>query len=82
MRRCAAAGRQRGHPLMYANCCCCTAAAAPTSRLSPFPPGAQVTKRVVFATVVVCTGCILLVLFGNHESPTLSTHDMMELYSQ
>lgn len=43
---------------------------------------AQVTKRVVFATAVVCTGCVLLVSFGNHESPTLSTHDMLELYSK
>ena len=48
----------------------------------PLPPAAQVTKRVVFATAIVCTGCVLLVSFGNHESPTLSTHDMLELYSE
>lgn len=40
------------------------------------------TKRVLFATAVVCTGCVLLVLFGNHESPTLSTADMLDLYSE
>ena len=42
----------------------------------------QVTKRVLFATAVVCCGCVLLVAFGNHESPTLSTHDLLELYSK
>ena len=40
----------------------------------------QVTKRVLLATAIVSCGCILLVVFGNHESPTLSTHDLLQLY--
>ena len=43
---------------------------------------AQVTKRVLGATAIVSTGCVLLVSFGNHESPTLSSHDMLELYKK
>mgnify|MGYP001811571531 CR=1 FL=1 len=46
----------------------------------PTTPAPQVTWRVVFATAVVVVGCILLVTFGNHESPTLSTHDLLQLY--
>ncbi|KAL4430976.1 hypothetical protein ABPG75_006232 [Micractinium tetrahymenae] len=42
----------------------------------------KVTKRVLLATAIVCCGCVLLVAFGNHESPTLSTHDLLELYSK
>ena len=52
------------------------------TRRPPLRTVSQITKRVVFATVVVCSGCVLLVLFGNHESPTLSTHDMLELYTK
>jgi hypothetical protein len=40
----------------------------------------QVTKRVLLATATVSCGCVLLVVFGNHESPTLSTHDLLQLY--
>ncbi|KAL4426811.1 hypothetical protein ABPG77_006597 [Micractinium sp. CCAP 211/92] len=42
----------------------------------------KVTKRVLLATAIVCCGCVLLVAFGNHESPELSTHDLLELYSK
>jgi hypothetical protein len=35
---------------------------------------------VLLATANVSCGCVLLVVFGNHESPTLSTHDLLQLY--
>jgi DNA repair exonuclease SbcCD nuclease subunit len=42
----------------------------------------QVTRRVLLATATVCAGCVLLVVFGNHDSPTLSALDMLELYTK
>jgi predicted MFS family arabinose efflux permease len=42
----------------------------------------KVTRRVLLATATVCAGCVLLVVFGNHDSPTLSALDMLELYTK
>lgn len=41
----------------------------------------RITRRVMMATALVVTGCILLVSFGNHESPVLTAHDLLDLYS-
>ncbi len=42
----------------------------------------HITKRVMFATALVVTGCILLVSFGNHESPIITAQELLELYSK
>jgi drug/metabolite transporter (DMT)-like permease len=42
----------------------------------------HITKRVMFATALVVSGCILLVLFGNHDSPIITAHELLKLYSK
>ncbi|GAB4817643.1 hypothetical protein N2152v2_004689 [Parachlorella kessleri] len=41
----------------------------------------HITKRVMCATGLVVIGCILLVSFGNHDSPIITAHDLLKLYS-
>ncbi len=36
---------------------------------------------ILVGTVVVVIGCILLVLFGSHESPSFTAQELMDLYS-
>lgn len=38
------------------------------------------TKWVYIGTAVIVVGCVLLVAFGNHESPTFTSAELMELY--
>ena len=46
--------------------------------ISPLAP----CRRVMFATALVVTGCILLVSFGNHESPIVTGSELLDLYSK
>lgn len=43
--------------------------------------GEVATRRVLCATGVVIVGCILLVAFGNHESPVMDADDLRHLYT-
>lgn len=39
------------------------------------------TWRVLAATALIVAGCVLLVAFGSHASPTLDAADMLRLYA-
>lgn len=43
--------------------------------------GEVATRRVLCATGVVIVGCVLLVAFGNHESPVMDADDLRHLYT-
>jgi len=36
---------------------------------------------IVLGTVVIVVGCVLLVVFGSHESPTYTAQELIQLYS-
>lgn len=40
----------------------------------------QVTQSIMGGTALVIGGCITLMVFGNHESPILSTRQLIALY--
>ena len=40
-----------------------------------------ITIWVYVGTAVIIVGCVLLVAFGNHESPTFTASELMELYN-
>lgn len=40
----------------------------------------NISWYVVAGTLVIVTGCVLLVSFGNHESPTYTATELQELY--
>lgn len=42
----------------------------------------HISKRVMLAMGLVVSGAVLMVAFGNHESPILTAHDLMDLYSK
>lgn len=42
----------------------------------------QATNKVLAATACIVGGCLLLVIFGNHTSDTLTVKDMIEYYDR
>lgn len=42
----------------------------------------HITRRVMFATALVVAGCVLLVSFGNHESPIVTGKELLALYAE
>ncbi len=42
----------------------------------------RVTLRVILATASIVAGCIVLVIFGNHASPRLTSPELQALYHQ
>jgi drug/metabolite transporter (DMT)-like permease len=43
--------------------------------------GVRATKRVLVATALVVAGCVLLVVFGNHDSPVLTVDELLSFYA-
>lgn len=45
-------------------------------------PQLQVNMLVIISTAAIIGGCLLLVLFGNHDSKEYTVDDLLELYRQ
>lgn len=41
----------------------------------------RLNRYIVVGTLVVVTGCVLLVAFGSHESPSFTADELLDLYS-
>lgn len=42
----------------------------------------QADRRVVVATAMIVVGCVVLVVFGNHQSKPLTTQELMHLFKE
>ena len=40
----------------------------------------QITKWILIATSCIISGCLILVIFGDHTSTTYTVQDLMALY--
>jgi drug/metabolite transporter (DMT)-like permease len=42
----------------------------------------HISRRVMLAMGLVVAGAVLMVSFGNHESPIVTAHELLDLYSK
>ena len=42
----------------------------------------QADRRVIMATAMIVTGCIVLVAFGNHQSKSLTSNQLLHYFQK